>query len=252
MPDTPTPPTGNKPEPTPYELEPAAPAPPPPPPGSKTPSDQTPKLKADPVLTGFDEDADFDKDPEVERALKDKPIPTKRPSTDPTPQDPKHPFVKPGFGNAQVWGIAGGFLLVGAVVAAATYSHNKLAMSLLVLYSGLIHTGTGLVAVYLTARLHNQPVGQIELAAGRMITAIGAFLLIFNLNIPLLGDTKWEELTLAAIAYIGVLAGLFRLWGRTLAILGGTHFMLWMIVELGMMLSTWANSGLPPPTGAGK
>lgn len=224
---------------TPYDLEPPAPPP------ALAPG----TLAKEGVLAGFDEDDDFDRDPEVEKALKG----GKPPKKAPEPSAPlPDAFVKPGLGNAQIWGVVGGFLLVGAVVAAAMTSQKKFAMALLVLYSGLVHVGTGLVAVYLTARLDSKRVGEIELAAGRMLTAVGAFLLILNLNITIYGHTKTEELLLASTAYLAALAGLFRIWGRTLAILTTIHFTLWAIFELGMALSTWATAVAVVPPGAAR
>ncbi len=240
---------------TPYELEPPAPTPPPPPPPAGKPH-----LAAEPVLSGVDEDDDFEHDPQVQQALNKKPSP--KPSSSksskhaPKPAatddaDPESlPFVKPGFGNAQAWALLGAFLLVGAVIAAAINSPKPFAMSLLVLYSGVLHVGTGLAAVWVSAKLASQPVGQVELAGARMMVCVGAFLLILNLNIQLIGTSKIEELILATLAYLAALAGLFRLWGRDLGILAGTHFLFWVIVELGMQLSAWANSAIPLTAGA--
>lgn len=243
----------NKPDPsvnpTPYELEPAAPDPAPFPPqtpsaGVSRPSAEPGKLAAEGVLSGFDEDADFDRDPEVDRALgKDK---KPKASASVAPDPALEPFVTPWLGNAQVWGVVGGFLLVGAVVAAAMNLPNKFPAALLVLYNGMIHTGTGLVAVYLTARLAGMRIGAIDLAAARMLIAVSSFLLLFNLNIHIAGSVtnKWEELLIATAAYIGSVAGLFRLWGRNLGILIITHFVLWLVFELGVRLDAWANAGV--------
>ncbi len=240
------PPQGSKPSPQPYDLEPAVSQTPAAPGSVPKPADPSQaeapgKLAAKGVLEGFDEDADFDKDPEVEKALgkSSKGSPA---AEAPTPDA----FVQPGLGNAQVWGLVGGFLLIGAVVAAAMNTQgNRFATCLLVLYTGIVHTGTGLVAVYLTSRLLSKPVGQLELAGGRMLTAVGAFLLIFNLNINLIGTTKWEELVLAAAAYAGIIAGLFRLWGQRLGMLVLSHVLLWMVFALGMELTSWANMAAP-------
>ncbi|MCG3124294.1 MAG: hypothetical protein GIKADHBN_02751 [Phycisphaerales bacterium] len=235
--------------PTPYELEPAAPdaaprTPPVPIAAAAKPGPAPGKLAAEGVLSGFDEDADFDRDPEVERALgKNKRPPAPSPAASETALEP---FVTPWLGNAQIWGVVGGFLLVGAIVAAAMNLPNKFPAALLVLYNGMIQTGTGLVAVYLTARLAGMRIGAIDLATARMLVAVSAFLLLFNLNIHIAGSVtnKWEELLIATAAYVGSVAGLFRLWGRNLGILVITHFVLWLVFELGVRLDAWASAGV--------
>jgi hypothetical protein len=257
----PTDPTSKPPEdPAPYELEPVAPAPTPAPPPVRPsqPASNAASVPAkgnlnkDGVLTGFDEDADFDRDPEVDRALGKKHAKSKHASSsEPEESKPSGPvFITPGLGNAKVWSIVGGVLLISAVVAAAMTNTNRFASAFLTLYSGILHTGTGLIAVYFAARIDSRKVGDLELAAGRIATAVGAFLLLFNLNINLAGTTKWEELILATLAYAGIIAGLFRLWGRSLGLLLSAHFALWVVFQIGMQLSAWASAAPVVSSGA--
>jgi hypothetical protein len=245
----PTDPTSTPPQdPAPYELEPVAPPPNPAPaparPFLAPPVPAKGNLEKDGVLSGFDDDADFDRDPEVDRALgKKHPRSKDAPSSQPAAAQPVGPvFITPGLGNAKVWSIVGGVLLISAVVAAAMTNTNRFASAFLTLYSGILHTGTGLIAVYFAARIDSRKVGDLELAAGRIATAVGAFLLLFNLNINLAGTTKWEELILATLAYAGIIAGLFRLWGRSLGLLLSAHFALWVVFQIGMQLSAWASA----------
>ena len=223
-----------------YELEPA-----PQPPTLATGSGSAPASPSSPaspkrgLLDGFKPDDDFEHDPEVARAT----TPTsKRSGSHLGNSDGIDPLVKRGFGNASVWGIIGGIILIAAVVAAAMNTPNPFASSLLVVYNGLVHVGTGLAALYVTARLLSRPFGAIDLASGRLLTTVAAFLLVFHLNITLAGQGKWEEVILASLAYLVIIAGLFRLWGRELGILVAAHFFLWLILELGMQLSVWAGS----------
>ncbi|HLO39449.1 MAG TPA: hypothetical protein VK176_00385 [Phycisphaerales bacterium] len=231
---------------TPIELEPVAPdpvRPPVPSPGSAAHA----RIEKEGVLSGFEKDADFDHDPQVQRALGKK-IPKAKPSSArPTPEDDDAdestgPFVTPGLGNAKVWSVVAGVLLVSAVIAAGMTTTNRFASAFLTLYSGILHTGTGLIAVYFSARIDGRKLGDLELAAARMATAVSAFLLLFNLNINLAGTTKWEELILATLAYCGAVAGLFRLWGRPLGLVLTSHFALWIVFQIGMQLSAWASA----------
>jgi hypothetical protein len=242
-------------DPLPYELEAPEPTPPPTPHPAHSPRTPVSPL-GESVLKDFDEDDDFDRDPEREAAQRAKPSERSRTKSTARPGNAAHdnsddetdadehakPFVTPGLGGANVWGIVGGFLLVGAVVTASiNAAAGGFPVALLTLYSGVLHTATGLAAVYLTARLAPKPMGSIELAAARIFAAVAAFLLVFSLNIRLVGQTKWEELLLAVAVYVGAVKLLFRLDRESLMRLTLAHFLLWAIIEIGMHLSAWAH-----------
>lgn len=229
-------------EPKSYEVEPEAP---------KAPKA---KLEGKPLTDDFDEDADFDHDPEVAAALGPKKK-RKAKREDETPEGEK-PLVRAGMGPWRFWAGAGGVaLLAGLVLAALDVSGGSVAMrdkwfwhSLLVVYNGLLHTGTGVAAIFVTAQILERKFGSVELATGRMLAAMGAFLLVFHLPITLLPVGKLEEWALAALAYVLVLAVTFRFGRVALAIVVGAHFGLWLIVQLGMTLSQWtvtAPAGTP-------
>lgn len=219
-----------------YELEPAAAPAATPAPAPAPAKEPTPKAG---ILEGFSPDNDFDHDPHVPGSAGSNKVKDRERAD---ANEPPQAFVKPGMGGARVWAIVGGVLLASAIVAAAMNAANPFASSLLVVYNGLVHVGTGLAAVYVTSRLAGRPFGAVDLAAGRILTAVAAFLLVFHLNITLAGHGKWEEVVLGAIAYLAILAGLFRLWGRELGILAASHFFLWFLIEMGMQLSLWAGA----------
>jgi len=186
------------------------------------------------MLDGFDDDADFDHDPEVDAALGKK-------GAAPSEAVPSRPpFVKDGPVVPGVWLGIGFVLLLGAVVGAAVNEKNHpVAGSFLTIYNALLHTCTGIAALGVTAMLLRRPFGSVEQAGARMFVAVTAFLVLTNTRITLIGDGLWEELILASLAYIAAVAVLFRLWRRLLMYVVCAHFLLWMGVQIGMELSRW-------------
>lgn len=190
------------------------------------------------MLDGFDDDADFESDPEVDRALGKGEV---KPAGAPVPEAPERPpLVKPGIGPAGVWVGAGSVMVLGAVIGAAvTETNHPVVASLLAIYNAGLHTCTGVAALALSALLMRRPLGSIEIASSRMFAAVAAFLLIANLRIDLVGHTPIEELALGTIVYVGVVAGAFRIWRRPMMYVVCAHFILWMAVQVGMELTAW-------------
>lgn len=207
------------------------------------------KIDAEPLLEGFEEDADFTHDPEVERAVAG----SRPPPAVPVRVTAELPeFVKGGLGDARIWGIVGGVLAGAALVATAiTTQSRSVAATLLALYSIALHAGTGVVAVYIGAMLSERRVTRVELTAARMLTAVAAFSLVFHLSIRPFGDSfntgKTEEVILGAAAYLAVVAGTFRLARRPLLYVVGAHFALWLIVRLGQELAAYVGSATSVP-----
>ena len=234
---------------TPPEIKPASPAP------GATESQLGPKL-----LDAFDDDADFSKDPEVEAARKGKPAPPfpSNPRSKPASTaaaeiaEPAEPFITPALGPAKLWLILGGVLLLGAVIASSVHGSRPFVAALLTVYNGLLHTATGLGAVVVAATLARKPIGPWDLGAARMLAAVSAFLLIFNLNIQLVGSGKWEETILASLAYLGVIGLTFRQTREAHLTLVISHFFLWLIIQLGSQLAVWsAANPIPAAPAAG-
>lgn len=228
-----------------------APEPPEPPPSSATPAgaesrakaaDLKAKLNVSGLLEGFDEDADFDKDPELEAKITGKPRPT---GAAPTPEAPPRPeFIQPGFGQAKHWAAVGTVVLLGAVIAAGVYAPNHtVPRILLTLYSTFINTGTGIVALYGAARLLESRFGNLELAAARMFACVAVFMLLMNLRLAPFGENlaglnRALNVIVAMAGYVLTVASTFKLWDKQkLGFVVGLHALLWMIVQVGMELA---------------
>jgi hypothetical protein len=201
-------------------------------------------IEADGLLEDFDEDADFDHDPEVSTAL-ESPAGKKQKRLE--AEVVAASFVRPGMGPWRVWAAIGSIELIAALIfAAVKYSANHpVAHALLVIYDGMLHTGTGVVAVLVGAKVVEERFGSFELAAARMLAAMGALLLVLNLRIPLT-STNFEEWALAVAAYVAVVWATFRFSRAELLVVTGAHFGLWLIVQLGMMLTRWTASAPAP------
>lgn len=224
----------------PYELAPENPEA-----GAPVPKAQLAKPS---VLEGFEEDADFSKDPEVEAALKGKPLGPK--AIPDAPPDTRPVFVRPGFGNQRVWATVGAVLLVASLIAVAVTTGQgtlrTVAAVLLMLYKVLVHTATGVIAVWLAAILSEERLGRVELAAARMFAAVSAMALFFSVRISIFGNAPFERniwsVVFGAAAYLALVAGLFRLWGHKLVYVIGAHLGLWLLVQVGMLLSAYVSA----------
>lgn len=199
------------------------------------------KIDAPKLLDGFEEDADFDKDPELDRIItgKDKNPKTAQPSSTQTED-----FVKPGLGNAKVWMVVGTVLLVTALIATGFNADQpRFARVMVLLYNTLLHSGTGVVALFIAATLLKMKLGSFELAASRMFAAVSAFAVMIAFRLSLF-NIQWLDtilvLILATAAYGLLVCTLFGLWKKEpLAYVVGSHFFLWLIVAVGTELAKY-------------
>ncbi|MEZ6233981.1 MAG: hypothetical protein R3B68_07305 [Phycisphaerales bacterium] len=203
------------------------------------------RIEAGGLLDDFDEDADFS-DP-GEGGVAAKPGAGARgPGVYGQADDPeltgKWPplvtdaSVVPVLGSPKVLGIAGGVLLVTAVVITAVTNTSARALipPLITLYEGILHTGTGVVAAIVAARFAERRVNRLDLVAARMLVLVSLFLSIQNLNIPI--PLKIEEHLLAAGAYYAGVLVLFRLPKWETGLIAGTHFILWVLMMIGSLM----------------
>lgn len=222
----------------PYSLEPEEPARP-----ASTPPADRPKasLDAPGVLEGFDEDADFERDPELERAVTGKTTGRRPGPATPAAEAEERPeLISVSPAETKVWAAAGGLLLLGALIATGLTAEARIIALALVLYSTALHTGTGVVAAYVTSLILEHRLSRPEAVAARMFAAVAAMAFVFNLDIHLVGSTKIEETILGVVAYLAVVLGAFRIWHEKLLLLVGSHFVLWLVVRVGMELSAFA------------
>ncbi len=236
-------------------------------PSSATPAGAEPRAKAadlkaklnvSGLLDDFEEDADFDKDPELEAKVTGKPrsslVAPEAPAAPPAPE-----FIKDGRLQPKHWGAIGGVLVLGAVTAAGIYAPNHaVARILLTLYDAFIQTGTGIVALYAAARLLEMRFGNLEQGATRMFTAVGLFMLLWNLDLKPFGAdysglNRAVMVVIAVAAYGLTVAASFRLWDKQkFGFVVGFHAVLWMVVEVGMQLAATVASAAttaPRPPG---
>ena len=201
------------------------------------------RIAADPLLASFPTDADFNTDPELERAVAGPPK-----AGEPVKVAVELPeIVKPGLGDAKVWGIVGAVLTAATVIAImvlvpATNGPTvtaRLLRACLAVYDIALHAGTGVAAMYIAAFLTERRVTRVELVAARLLTAVAAFALVVHLRVPVEGDYVRTGIyfLLGVAAYIGLVAVLFRLPWRSFQYLVGAHFTLWLVIQLGMSLA---------------
>lgn len=218
-------------------------------PATKPAATPSSKIDKPSVLEGFDDDADFNKDPELDRAILGNPRPP-RTVDDPLPDD----FIKPGIGDPIHWAAAGGAMLLATLIIVPVRATNvPLLRTADMLYGVLLHTATGVVALYVAAALVRKIVGRPELAAARMFAAVSAAALIYAINPKFVGHLAADNairMALAVLAYgLVVLLG-FRLWRtRELKLLIGTHALIWLIIQIALELAAAVARAPMPPKG---
>jgi hypothetical protein len=235
--------------PEPYPIDPQGDQPPAPP-------EPKPKIERAPLTEGFEEDADFTHDPELDRVIAGRSAQGAPAAVMPA-EPPRGEFVRPRSDwEPKLWAAVGGALTIGALIATAVNAPTgiatwkRVALIALTLYDILLHTGTGVAAVLIAALLLGQRLGRVEVAAARMFAAVAAFMFVFCLKFTIT-STKFEETVFAALAYLLVVAVGFRLWRRDpLMYVVGAHFALWLVVQVGMLLAAAAVVPSVPKVGA--
>lgn len=200
-----------------------------------TPAGGTPKpaITAPGLTEGFDEDADFEHDPEVDRAMGKGTAFAPR-DADLTAID--DPFIKPGMGEAQIIALIGAGVLLSAFITAWIVAPSRgWAHALLTAYSTLLHTGTGVGALMVAALLAEKKLGKWELGAARMLLAVALFQLVFHIPFP---AKVWLAPLAAVAAYSGATLGLFRLPFQQWFIVAVSHFGIWIVIEGLVWLNT--------------
>lgn len=172
-------------------------------------------------------------------------------------EEPKE-FSVAGRGNLQLLLGIGAAITIGAMVVAglnAPPGFRIVAAVLLCLYEIVLHTGTGMVAVFIACRIAELKPGNIELAAARMLVAFSTFQLIRSISFgtyPTLLLLLMYPLALAA--YWGLIMLLFRKPRMLATTVLVAHAVLWIAVQAGMELSSYVRSApavvtttAPPP-----
>lgn len=218
------------------------------------------KLDAPGLISDFDDDADFTKDPEVEARLSGRSTASPDASGTNKPRRGLHlpgvpgvdavPLVREGLVDVKWGAIVGWALVLGGGVAAAITTTGPWYAGLLATVLGcVLHTITGLGALGVAGYFLERPIGRVDLAATRVLAAVGAFALLFNINTTVLGH--FDESALAMAAYLGVVILFFRVHGGETLLIGVSHALLWGFVAAANWVSSWAATPLPPTTTIG-
>jgi len=201
------------------------------------------KIDAESLLEGFDEDADFDRDPEVERALEASgataPAGTTR-NKDKTPEaelgDPARWIIRPGFPSLRLSLIVGGALTLTAVIVSIVYAPDHWWIHAIdTLYQTVLTTLLGLVAVLSSAYFSERGFNEPPLALGRMLVPVAGAMLAMAL--PLLYGL---DFLLGAGVYVLLVGVWFRLPRFEVGVLTMSHFGLWLLVQLGIEIGVRA------------
>jgi hypothetical protein len=197
------------------------------------------------LIAQFDEDADFSKDPEVERALSGgKPIKGTEPLVETPPPPP--PLVKEGLGDASSVALVSCGLLLGAVIVAcvnATGPWYKAGIA--AIYLTVLQSACGVAALGVEAFLNKRPLGPLDLAAARMLGIVALFIFILRLNLPIPGN--FDEPVFAALGYFGAMMLLFRFTARTASHVAIIHAILAITTWGILSLHSWVVH-VPPQT----
>jgi hypothetical protein len=179
--------------------------------------------------------------------------------TPPTPQRPElEEFVLPGRGSARVVAVVGVVVGVAAMITAASIGRGystgaRLALAAGVGLSTLIHTGTGLVAVWTAAKITGRQLERnVDLGAARMLVAFASLQLVMSLRLGI--ENLWLRAPVFGVAlgaYWVVLFALFRRSHRDTTVLAACHVTAWLAVEFGVQVQAWLQSAALPPAPAG-
>ncbi len=193
------------------------------------------------LIDDFDEDADFSKDPEVERVLGGGAARAGKNTTASTADV----FVKPGFGTAEQIYIAVGAVTLAAVIAAGVTAAGRGRVwyvdCILTLYLTALHTLTGAAAVMAAAHLSEKRLGELPLATARMGLAVAVFQLLWHLNITFI-PLRLDEAALAILGYFATVWILFRLPRERVMLVAMLHGAIWFAIFFAAQLWVWSLS----------
>ncbi len=158
-------------------------------------------------------------------------------------------FTAPGRGSVRVLLAVGGAIAIVAMVAAGVFASRapEASLSEIVLsvfragYDVVLHTGTGLVAVFASARILGLPVGRLDLAVARVLVVFAVFELVSVAVAPVsvggVAIGRWVYVPAAIGSYF---LAAWLLFGRARAetlLLTLAHTVLWAFVKLGESVS---------------
>ncbi len=138
----------------------------------------------------------------------------------------------------------GGLIALGAAAAMAGMNVDaaKIRAVLKVLVYGPLITSIGVGAVIVTAKVVEDEVGRLDFGAARMLLAVGGFALMYQLG-QMVETHALVQFLIGAVLGIGVyyltIWLSFSLDVGVAVLLGGMHFVLWLLFILLMELIGW-------------
>ncbi|MFN9969362.1 MAG: hypothetical protein ACK58T_05630 [Phycisphaerae bacterium] len=146
-------------------------------------------------------------------------------------------FIKPGMGSAQNIAIAGGVLLLVAVIGSIWTSWNAgtswWANGLLTAYLGVVHACTGAAAAGFVGYALGREIGDIPLAAARMLLGVSLLLVTLNVNLPAHAILVWVcAVGLYAIATLVLFRWEIAEWAGVASV----HALMWFVMFLAAKL----------------
>jgi hypothetical protein len=153
------------------------------------------------------------------------------------PSTPGTAFIKPGMGSAQNIAIAGGVLLLVAVIGSIWTSWNAgtswWANGLLTAYLGVVHACTGAAAAGFVGYALGREIGDIPLAAARMLLGVSLLLVTLNVNLPAHAILVWVcAVGLYAIATLVLFRWEIAEWAGVASV----HALMWFVMFLAAKL----------------
>lgn len=214
-----------------------------------------PQIAKPGLLTDFDEDADFDHDPEVEQAKKGILPGSKlgaKSADAKSPIDPSRLMVLPGRGDLKTLAMVGAGVALAAAVGAAFNAadgRNRFFVAVSLLFDIAMHTITGVGAIGLAAAMLGKVLRNFELAGARMLVATALFALGFQLNFN--ASAHILGLALAGGSYFLAVWFLFKLKSQDALVVSAFHFALFILLYLYQWIAVWAASASKVAPAAG-
>jgi ribosomal protein L40E len=164
----------------------------------------------------------------------------------------KPEFVTEGRGSAGlIAGVGGLVVLVALATAAASLPVKSFGTvfgsSLLVVQQCVLHTGTGLVGVWIAAKVVGERFERnVDLGAARMFLAFAAFTAVRVLR-PFADSPALSQFTMivpAAALYWLTLFAVFRKSRQQTTVLAVSHLGVWMFIEFGVQLQVMVQEAI--------
>jgi hypothetical protein len=153
----------------------------------------------------------------------------------------KEPLVRPRIAEAGTIAIAGGVVLLAAMILAwTTVEKDGFARAIATLVNTLTFSLLGIAAAWVVAQIEARPFGSYGACAARMLFAVAAFQCGVRINLGL--PAHLGEIAMAGGLYFVTLMILFGWSPRRASRVAGFHFMLSLLVGLTILANSWVST----------